>query len=375
MFKLVRSRRAQIRGIDFSLAIIIFSLTMGQVLLLTNTFIDGNRSHIDFQERQEFADSTAIQFVFTTGYSGFGQGTENWASIPTNALLAENWNLGLTTSGNIDPFKQSRMSNWTTSDYAINYEVAKTGMNISADYQIQILNPINVEITTISDTTPTSIDVTGTVTKASKPLFGSEIWVYVVNNLGSVAQGYAASNSNGQFSINIAGLTNNQFYTVVAISRFGLHSEDAAITPYQKGTVAIIPNYGNISLFEQIDDGYTVNVTSELDVSVDTASVVALYPGLGQNSTNSIMSPLIANQWNGSLRVPPTKTIVFVVTGLLVDGTTVRSLAYVNFPLTLDDEISNSLQPLKIKSSTSSSQLVSIMTRGLLMNIILTIWD
>ncbi len=373
MFRLVRSRRAQVRGIDFSLAIIIFSLTMGQVVLLTNTFIDGNRSHIDFQERQEFADSTATQLVFSPGY---GQGTENWGLIPTNALLAGNWNLGLTTSGNIDPFKQSRLSNWSMSDYAINYDTAKTGMNLTKDFQIQINNPINVEITTITDVPVDIINVVGTVTKSSKPLFEAEVWIYVVNSTGGVAQGYGISNSNGMYSINATNLVSDQFYTVVAISRFGLHSEDTAITPYQKGTPASIPTYGNISLFEQIDAGYTVNVTTEFDPSVDSVSIVALYPGsaLGTpNNTKGTMSPLIANQWNASLAVPPTKTVVFVAMGL--QGGAFTSLTYVNFPVTLDDEISNTLQPSKTKSSTSSSHLVSIMTRGLLMDIILTIWE
>lgn len=378
MFRLIRSRRAQVRGIDFSLAIIIFSLTMGQVVLLTNTFIDGNRSHIDFQERQEFADSTASQFIFSTGY---GQGTENWASIPTNELLAENWNLGLTTSGKIDPFKLSRLSNWSMSEFSINYDNAKIGMNLTKDYQIQILNPIDVDITAITEPSTNSINIQGKVTKSSKPLFDAEIWVYTVNSTSDIAQGYGTSNSNGVYSINatyVNNLETDQFYTIVAIARFGLHSEDTAITTYQRGSPAI-PTYGNISLFEQSGAGYTVNVTTEFDASVNYGSIVALYPGVGPltpNNTKGIMSPLIANQWNGSLAVPPTNTVVFVAMGLQGGPTgSFTSLAYINFPVTLDDEISNSLQPSKTSLSTSSSRLVSIMTRGLIMDIIMTIWE
>ena len=60
------------RGIDFSLSMVIFLLTMSQVLILTSNFIISNRSYQDSIEGTTFADSLARDIVLTNGQNASG---------------------------------------------------------------------------------------------------------------------------------------------------------------------------------------------------------------------------------------------------------------------------------------------------------------
>ena len=80
MFK--SSRRGQIRGIDFSLSMIIFLLTMSQILILTNNFIVSSRSHQSTLERNSYTDGLARDMLFSEG----AVGTADWENTLSNLI-------------------------------------------------------------------------------------------------------------------------------------------------------------------------------------------------------------------------------------------------------------------------------------------------
>ncbi|MCE7737633.1 MAG: hypothetical protein GPJ54_22270 [Candidatus Heimdallarchaeota archaeon] len=374
MFQLFRSRKAQIRGIDFSLSIIIFSLTIGQILLLTNTFIDGNRSQVDFEERLEFVDSLASQLVLNTGY---GQGTENWAATSSAILNADqNWILGLSTAGSIDPYKVGRLSNNSISDLEIDYLLAQKGLNLSKDLRLEITNPIDVKITSataISDL----YRVEGTASKSEKPLFGVKIWIYIVAPDGSVQENYTTSDSNGSFLVQGSVALANENYFVGVIARFGHNSEDIDISNIQNGVS--VPTKGRISIQNTTNfvNGNAVNITAELPTpNTSTINIITMFP-VNPGQDNYTLQPLtspISNMWvNDATTIPTSGSVLFLATGLDLGGN--GFLAYVDFPLSLDGSISEVIEPVKIPSSDSSSRFISIMVRGILLNVVITIWE
>ncbi|MFV2016771.1 MAG: hypothetical protein ACC656_15170 [Candidatus Heimdallarchaeota archaeon] len=266
MFQLFKSRKAQVRGIDFSLAIIIFTLTLGQILILTNTFIDGNRSQIDFEKRAEFVDSLGNQLVFNTG---FGQGTEDWGAISTSTLNSDpNWNLGLSTAGSIDPYKIGRLSNNSISNLEIDYLSAKSGLNLSKNFRLEIIKPINVIITNTTDNVARNfITVEGFASKSSLPLSGAQIWAYIVDPSGTVQQNQTISDSNGLFTVQVDTIhVPGTYYTVGVIARYGFSSEDVAIRGHPYLTSE--PTRAKISVTNStnIGIGFTVNITAEMFV-------------------------------------------------------------------------------------------------------------
>jgi hypothetical protein len=376
MLKLLRSRRGQIRGIDFSLAIIIFTLTMGQILLLTNTFIDGNRSEIDFEERQEFADSLANQLVFSSGFDGTSQ---DWVNTPTSILKADsNWNIGLTTSGSVDPFKLSRLSNQSIPDVKLDYDTVRQGLNMSKNIRIEMFNSIDVEVTNFNDDQGGTITVQGKVTKSSSPVFSAEIWVYIIDTPTlNVIQAQGTSDSTGTFSIQVPLLTSDpEYYPFAVIARYGHISEDVFIDTYTRGNVQLLHNQVNV-FNSTVTGGQNINVTTNMSPNlVANPTAFALYPGeqTGDlNATSQQLSIVTSNWSDDTIAIPPTHSVVVIVVGEDVDGTDL--IAFVDFPVSLDGDISSPVQPLKIPSATSSSRFISVMIRGLIMDVVVTVWE
>lgn len=376
MFQLFKSRKAQIRGIDFSLSIIIFSLTIGQILLLTNTFIDGNRSQVDFEERLEFVDSLANQLVLNTGY---GQGTENWAAISTTILNADpNWILGLSTRGAVDPYKLGRLSNNSIADLEIDYLLAQKGLNISKDFRLEITKPIDVEITSSISDINNFYRIEGSVSKSEKPLFNAKIWIYIVAPDGTVQQNYTTSDSNGLFLVqgNVL-LSDDTEYFVGAIAQFGHNSEDIDVSNLINGS-PVLATKGRISIMNStnVGSGNNANITAELSApGTSTINIIAMYPGnSGENNFSSQpLTEAIPNIWvNSNTAIPPSGSVLFLATG--TDGPD-SYIAYMDFPVSLDGSISSVMEPVKIPSSDSSSRFLSAIVRGVLLNVVITIWE
>ncbi|MHA2098109.1 MAG: hypothetical protein ACW99A_05435 [Candidatus Kariarchaeaceae archaeon] len=375
MLKLFKSRRGQIRGIDFSLAIIIFTLTLGQILLLTNTFIDGNRSQIEFEERQEFADSLANKLVFNSGFNGT---SDNWATTPTSSLIADpKWNLGLSTQGSLDPYKLSRLSNRSISTLQLDYDTVKQGMNASNNIRIEILNSITVSVVNINDDFAGTVAIQGFVTKSSSPLFNASLWLYMIDPLQNVIQAQGFSDSLGFYSIPLSiTTTNNQFYPFAVIARFGLNSEDVYVRNYVRGSPQLIDTT-KVSVLNSsvVGSGSTVRITSEMPAASDP-TIFALFPGNIQGNTNYTIDTLSvdgSNWSNDQILIPPFNSVVFVTIGTAANGTDL--VAFVDFPISLDNGISSPVQPSKIPSATSSSRFISVMVRGLIMDVVVTVWE
>lgn len=375
------NRRGQIRGVDFSMSIIIFSLTITQILILTNTFIDGNRTLIDLDQQSEETEAIAVGLLNNNGY---GFGTTDWATISTADLTSSNWNLGLSSNGKIDPFKLGRLSNRSLSGWQLSYDDIKHSLNLTQTVQIEILNPIDIQILGVTDDTLSTIIVNGTVTKLNKPLGQVEIWIYAINETQDVAQGYGNTDVDGYFDIQlpyVTALALINHFTIVAFAKFGESSQDADIQEYTKGSPGIILNHTNISVFDSSNryDGYTVNVTSEFDSNVNSGVLTAFYPGISTGTANfsksTLTQNLTTNLWgNDSVMIPQTGMVVFVGMGFLLGGT-YQSLSIVKFPVTLDNQHSASITPPINPQATSTTTLISLVVRQLVLQLQLTTWE
>lgn len=375
----ILGRRAQIRGIDFSLAMIIFSVTMTQVLILTSTFIEGNRTFISFEEREAKAEGLASEIAFSPGISG---GTTSWELSSTATLIGSNWTFGMSDYGKLNPFKAARLSNWSVSDWELDYDIIKASTSTTNDFKIQIVSPLKIEILSINDDNANSILIDGTVTRFNKPIGGAKISGFAVNATQDVAQGYTVSNSVGNFSVNVSynfALEINDYYSIVVFAEFGSNTQDIVISNHLRGIGSLPANIGRISLSNSSDftEGYAVNVTTEFDVTISSASVLALFPGYlsGQlnHSTGVLEKVSGANIWTiDDLKSPFTGSVLYLAMGF--QGVVLDSIAYLNFPVTLDDEFSKAIEPRLTIQSSSSTGVLIIEVRGLILLLLVTIW-
>lgn len=370
------SRRAQIRGLDFSLAIIIFSLTITQVLILTDTFISGNRTVINLDQQSELTNTLAIELVESNGY--YGAGISNWANVPTPALTSSTWNLGLSTSGQIDPFKLGRLSNWSLSDYALSYNNIQQGLNVSVPISIQVLNQIDLNITSVQNGVQDLI-VKGSVTKLSKPLNQAQVWIYGLSSSGEVVQSYITTNTDGMFSTDLiySGPVAGDYFSVVGFAKYGESSQDSDVYYYDTGLGAV-PNT-QISIFSSNNfaQGYVVNTTTDFGVGVDSGQMYAFYPGMATgvlNYTISTLSASTGNLWtNDTVQIPQSGMAVFV--GLGYQGSTLQAISSIDFPIALNGHPSAIIKPSTTPQNTSSSVIIPMTVRDVILQLQLTIWE
>ncbi len=135
----LHQKRAQIRGIDFALALLIFILAFSQVILvLTNLLIPSLVQLEAYSQEQEV--NKHFSNVFLT------QGTPtSWGTIPTDVL--PEFKLGLqNTHGLLDFTKINRLVSGVSSYWAIDYVSVKISYSMIKDFVIEITSPINIEI-------------------------------------------------------------------------------------------------------------------------------------------------------------------------------------------------------------------------------------
>jgi hypothetical protein len=277
-------RRGQIRGIDFSLAMVIFLLTMSQILILTNNFIESNSTHQNLQERQSETNRILEDIVSSPG--GYIGGND-WSSISTNSLNVSSWDFGLLTNESLDPFKFGRLSSSSLDEYRLNYdilnEVLETG---NKKFRIEVVNPLNISISSVVNNNP-NLQISGEVTLNDRPI-DSEINIFVIDENSVVVDTTTYSDSLGAFSINVPMSFLSNAYTVVAMAKYGQSTQDIAYHTF----LNTAPSIGSTKLSVFKGDttlGYAVNITGEKNDI--TGRITALYQGfLGQQNYTSALA-------------------------------------------------------------------------------------
>ncbi|MHA2171418.1 MAG: hypothetical protein ACXAB7_16140 [Candidatus Kariarchaeaceae archaeon] len=365
-------RRGQIRGIDFSLAMVIFLLTMSQILILTNNFIESNSTHQNLQERQSETNRILEDIVSSPG--GY-IGDSDWSSISTNSLNTSSWDFGLLSNQSLDPFKFGRLASSSLDEYILTYdalnEVLETG---NKKFRIEVVNPLNISISSVIDNNPNLL-ISGEVTLNDRPI-DSTINIFVIAADSSVARGITHSDSLGNYNIAIdLNLDLDNFastaYTVVAMAKYGQSVQDVAYHTF----LNTAPSVGSTKLSVFRGDtslGYGVNVTGETNDA--TAQITVLYQGV-TNQENYTTQPLIQTTgfWRGDgIPLPERGMVVLILHER--DLTDLNFNAVVSFPILLDNEISNMIEPSTASGSQVASISTSILIRGVLLYLRVSTW-
>ncbi|MDH5401511.1 MAG: hypothetical protein OEZ01_04405 [Candidatus Heimdallarchaeota archaeon] len=376
MIRLLKSRRGQIRGIDFSLAMIIFVLTMTQTLLLTNIFIESSLSYQETSERQAEANSIANAIIHSSGsYLG-----SDWGIVPTPTLITSTWTFGLAgDQGALNSFKVGRLSSTSLSNFYLSYNDILTGSDYSRDFKLELINPVNVLIT-VSDDGAGTVTVQGNVTRDYELLSQVDVAIFVIEQTNFASQSnLVQTDTSGSFSVafNPVNFATSDYFEVIAITKYSDSIQDSMRVLHTKSG-GVTPSISRISIFDSQNTtfGYSVRVNiTQNDVIPSNVNFLALYIGVnGETVKQNIDLPIASadNTWSSNMLIPQDGLVYFVSQEQTAGGDFVSSMV---FPVALDGKNSDIVQPSTIIDANLTIVVKSIIIRGLIMDLRLTTWE
>lgn len=224
----LHQKKAQIRGIDFALALLIFILAFSQVILvLTNLLIPSLVQLEAYSQEQEA--NKHFSNVFLT------QGTPtSWGTIPTDVL--PEFKLGLqNTQGSLDFTKINRLVHGVSSYWAIDYVSVKISYSMIKDFVIEITSPINIEINSI-EIFYTYIEVKGEVLEYYTPIERANIWAFAIDSENQVSTN-STTTKNIDDSIAFSAvipIDESDYYVVAIIAEVGGIYQDYEVKHLEK---------------------------------------------------------------------------------------------------------------------------------------------
>ncbi|MBY9002179.1 MAG: hypothetical protein KGD64_14765 [Candidatus Heimdallarchaeota archaeon] len=276
MKKFRRSKLAQVRGVDFALAMLIFIIAFSQVVLvLTNLLIPSLVQMETYSQEQDL--SKIYHNIFLTEGS-----PSNWGNIGTSSLT--DFRLGLLEQYNsLDFTKINRLASGITNYWGINYINVKTSYGLINDFAIEISSPIKVSIDVYTAAFG-EINLYGSVKEFQTSIEDAKIWAFVIDADGNIASNSTTTQElSGSISFHSSfSTTISDYYTVVVFAEVGIIYQDYTVMRIYRGGGL---DYSEISMDyipfvrENTAVGY-----SALDISVtraplsDVAKAIVVFP-------------------------------------------------------------------------------------------------
>jgi hypothetical protein len=354
---------------------IIFLVTMGQVIVLTTTFIENSQSSQGLSSQQDTTQNFALDFLNKPGTATV---SIDWQNVATATLLAD-WRFGLSNgNGSVSPFKTGRIARNSASDYRLTYDQILAASQIDRDFAITFASTINVTILNIADAGSGNLNVLGSVTSSGSGIDNVKIWLYSYDTeLQTISQVYSRTNESGFFEEVIASadsgnLANSNFHLIAAIASFGSGNQDIDYDLYFPAPATV--NNQGLTLLLGSGNGYNIQILSEqvgggpLATNVDQ---FAIYGGFGQNYTQGGVPTDGGTTWDQPLAVPEQGLIGFFT----YDSNGGDNLAFTSFPLISNGDIQSPLLPTDSRGLTTTVFDKIILIRGVLIRFSFTTWS
>jgi len=273
----IRSKLAQVRGIDFALAMLIFIIAFSQIIIvLSNLLIP------TMVQMQTFSKEQELNKLYSNIFQSQGH-PANWAAIGTNDIT--DFRLGLlATSNSLDFTKINRLVPGISDYWLIDYTKVKLSYTLTRDFAIEIFSPIEVSIDNYN-VAFNQITIYGSVSEYQTSILDAKVWVYVVNADNEVFTNYTMtkdlSGSVGFISTFNVNVTTH--YSVVALAQVGDIYQDYTLLRLTNGGVGLDYYAIDFDYLPTVRESSAVE-TSAVDVSVsrsvlsDEAYVFTLFP-------------------------------------------------------------------------------------------------
>ena len=273
---LKKNKRAQIRGVDFALALLIFVIAFSQVIIVLSNLLIPSMVQLETYSREQELNKLYTNIFLSTG------NPSNWDQIGTNSLT--DFRLGLLDyKETLDFTKINRLSSGISEYWYINYIRVKASYALTRDFAIGIYSPIKIIIDDFG-VAFNDITIYGKVTKHQTLIENANVWVYVINGNNEVYSNYTTTKliSDSISFVSTFDVNVTNFYSVVAFAQVGEIYQDYTTLNLESSDGI---NYGEADFeLNPFVKENTVSSFSSVDVSLprstlsDEAHVFALFP-------------------------------------------------------------------------------------------------
>ena len=275
--RLIRNKLAQVRGIDFALAMLIFIIAFSQIIIvLSNLLIP------TMVQMQTFSKEQELNKLYSNIFQSQGYPT-NWEAIGTDDIT--DFRLGLLDISNSLSFtKINRLVPGISDYWLIDYTKVKLSYTLTRDFAMEIFSPIEVVIDDY-DIALKDITIYGKVNEYQTSILDAKVWVYVINADNEVFTNFtitkAISGEIGFISTFEVNVTTH--YSIVALAQVGEIYQDYTVLRLTNGGIGL-DYYGiDFDYIPSVRENMVVE-TSAIDVSVersvtsDVAHAFTLFP-------------------------------------------------------------------------------------------------
>lgn len=373
----LKSKKAQIRGVDFALALLIFIIAFSQVIIVLSNLLIPSLVQMENYSQQKEVDKLFTNIFYTQG------NPTNWGTTSTAGL--SDFQLGL-MGGNseLDFTKINRLTSDISDYWKLNYLNIKVSYGIVRDFAVSIYSPITIEIQDFTAAFGT-ITLFGVVKEIMTPIEGADVWVVSVDENNNVATNYTTTqNLSGDVKFQaVLNADETNHYTIVAFAQVG--------EIYQCYTVIRLEKESSGLEYELADFDFrpfvykstnqltsAINVNYERESLSDEATAVVVFPftGLGVTSyRQSLVQTTLAstNIYQGTDIPIPANGLAVVVVNDRSDTT--YTAGYMGIPMFQDDENGQIFAHSSFAEQTSYvSQTKTLLVRNILLKCQIWYW-
>lgn len=377
LWTFVNNKKAQVRGVDFALAMLIFLVAFSQVILVLTSLMYPTLNQMSTYSEEQDMNKLYQNIFFSPGKP------TNWAQIPLNDLA--NYRLGLHSSSydGLDFSKINRLV-YDISDYwRITYVKAKTSYSLIHDFSIEIKSPLRLEVTDVSISFNT-MTIQGVVYHFNTLLEDAKITAFAVNHNYAVSMNYTATQKIDSTTKFISTLTvqSSNTYSIVVFATYGEIYQDYRVLRVEKDPSSLDYHYTSFD-FRPFAYESTSTTTTAVDVSFirgptsDQATAFVFYP-FQENFANYINQSLSKTSteegdiYQGEGIPIPSKGLAIVLIHEIDAGT--YKAGYIGLPMFLSAREGGIFGPDDTPSSTyvAMSELISV--RGVLVQAKILYW-
>ncbi len=373
----LRNTKAQIRGVDFALALLIFVIAFSQVIIVLSNLLIPSLVQMENYSQQQELDKLYSNIFYTKG------NPTDWGTISTDGLV--DFKLGLMgANSELEFTKINRLTSDISDYWAFNYLDIKVSYGMVRDFAVSIYSPITIEIESYTAAFGT-ITVDGVVKELLTPIENADIWLFSVDDNNNVATNYTTTqNISGDIKFHaVLNADETNHYTIVAFAQVGEIYQAYTVIRLVKESVGLEYELSDFDFRPFVYEN-KAHLTSAIDFNYEKESIsdeatgVVVFPfsGLGVSYyRQSLVATTLGSEeiYQGTnIPIPANGLAVLVVS----DRTdTTYTAGYMGIPMFQDDENGNIFAHSSFADQTTYiSQTRTMLVRNILLKCQLWYW-
>lgn len=372
-----RNTKAQIRGVDFALALLIFVIAFSQVIIVLSNLLIPSLVQMETYSQEQELNKLYSNIFFSQG------SPTDWGTRSTEGLL--DFKLGLMgTNSELDFTKINRLTSDISDYWALNYLDVKVSYGLVRDFAVSIYSPITIEIESFTAAFGI-ITIEGVVKELLTPIANAEVWALSIDENNNVATNYTTTqNISGDIKFQaVINADDTNHYTIVVFAQVGEIYQDYTVIRLVKQDLGLEYELADFNfrpfVYENTDlQTSAIDFNYERESLSDEATGIVVFPfsGLGVThySQSLVATTLISEPIYQGTELPiPANGLAVLVINDRADST--YTAGYMGIPMFQDDENGNIFAHSSFADQTTYiSETRTMLVRNILLKCQIWYW-